>query len=138
MILSARILENVSGVNSFSYANQAAFTEGDTPVIYFQLVDASQDRPEKGFVPSGRRFVPANGALLTVSLGSIDDARKISRLATQPFANDPSIWAFQVLTTDKIRGTVNMNLSLNQGGVLTKGQIQAAVAVQGLDGLSRL
>lgn len=136
MRLSARILQNVSGVNGFSYANQAEMTQGDTPTIYFQLVDASLDRPEQGFVPAGRRYMPAAGATLTVVLDSIDDSKKVTRVATQPFAQDPSIWAIPILSTDKIRGTVNMKLTLTESGQVTQGMAATALLVAGMDGLT--
>lgn len=138
MLLSARILDNVSGVNAFQYADQAQMTEGDTPTIYFQLIDAGQDKAHEGFVPAGRRYVPDAGAVLTVTLDSIDSARKVVRIATQPFANDPSIWAVPLMTTDKVRGTVNMKLSLNEGGKVTQGMLQGALMVQSLDGMTRV
>lgn len=138
MQLSARILENVSGVNSFDYANQASMTEGDAPLVYFELVDLKKDRADLGFVPAGRRYIPAAGATLTVILDNIDDARRITRAATQPFPNAPSIWAVQLLAADQIRGTVNMKLSLVEGVKTTKGLLQAAIAVESLDGMSRL
>jgi hypothetical protein len=138
MRLSARILENVSGVNAFDYANQASFTEGDTPTIYIQLIDASKDRAEQGFVPAGRRYVPATGATLEVTFDHIDSARKVVRAASQPFPGDPSIWAVNVMSTDKIRGTVNVKLSLTEGPKVTKGLLQQALAVEALDGMTRI
>lgn len=138
MKLSARILENVTGVNAFSYANQASFTEGDTPTIYFQLIDMSQDRADAGFVPAGRRYMPANGTTLMVTLDHIDAARKTVRAATQPFLTDPSIWALTLLSTDKLRGTINMKLVLTEAGKTTQGLLQAALLVDGLDGMTRL
>lgn len=137
MLLSARILENVNSVNSFDHVNQASLTEGDTPLIYFQLVDLAKDKASEGFVPAGRRYVPVSGATLTVTLDHIDAARKVVRAATQPFAEDPSIWAIQITTLDKLRGTVNMKLSLLEAGKTTQGLLQAALAVHGLDGMTR-
>ena len=138
MLLSARILENVSGVNAFDYANQASFTEGDTPTIYFQLVDLHKDRADAGFVPAGRRYAPADGATLQVTFDHIDATRKIVRAATQPFASDPSIWAVPLLSTDKVRGTVNMKLTLTEGSKLTQGRLAAALSVAATDGMTRL
>lgn len=138
MLLSLRILENVSGVNAFDYAQQARMTEGDVPTIYFQLVDLARDRADKGFVPAGRRYVPAAGATLSVVLDNVDGARKVTRAATQPYATDPSIWAVTLTTADTIRGTVNMKVTLTEGSTVTRGLLQAAVSVQALDGMARL
>jgi hypothetical protein len=138
MRLTARILENVSGVNSWQYADQASFTEGDAPTIYFQLVDASSDRADQGFVPGGRRYVPASGATLTVLIDHIDDARKLTKVATQPYAGDLSIWSIQLLSSDKLRGTLNLKLTLTESGKVTYGLVQSALGVQSLDGMTRV
>lgn len=138
MLLSARILENVSSVNAFDYAETAALTEGDTPTIFFQLIDLARDRADKGFVPAGRRYVPAVGATLQVTLDHIDSSRKSVKTAVQPFATDPSIWSFTVGSSDKLRGTVNLVLQLTEGLKVTKGVVQGAVSVYALDGMTRI
>lgn len=136
MRLSARILQNATDVNNFGYTQQAEFTQGDTPTIYFQLIDSSLDRPDQGFVPSGRRYMPAVGASLVVTLDHLDDTRKITRAAFQPFSSDPSIWAITILSTDVLRGTVNMKLALVEGSKPTNGLLQAALNVTALDGMT--
>lgn len=138
MRLSARMLENVASVNSFQVANQAEFTVGDTPTVSFQLIDSSVDKSNQGFVPAGRRFVPAVGAILTVQFDALDDTRVVTRVATQPFAQDASIWQVTLLPTDNVRGTVNMKLTLNEGGKLTYGYLSAALNVISLEGMTRI
>lgn len=130
MLLSARILTDVSGVNSFSYANQAEWTAGDTVTLYLQLVDLTKDKALEGFVPGGRRFVPVSGATLRVTLTNIDDAKAITRSASQAYASlDGSIWAVSILASDTIQGTCDLVLALTQGGVVTTGRAPAAVAI---------
>jgi hypothetical protein len=138
MKLSLRMLDNVAGINNFEFVNQVLMTEGDTPQIYFQLVDLAKDRAEQGFDPAGRRYVPAFGATLQVTLDHIDQARKVVRSASQPFSQDPSIWAVTLLPTDKLRGTVNLKVALTEGSQVTQGMLQAALNVDGLDGMTRL
>lgn len=130
MQLSARILKDVQGVNSFDYAEAAEFTEGDTPVIYFQILDLGKDSGLRGFMPAGRRYMPAAGATLQITLDNTDDAKKFVRAATQPFATDPSIWRIETLTTDKLRGTIAMRLLLTEGSVITRGSLKAAILVR--------
>jgi hypothetical protein len=133
MLLSTRILNNVAGVNSFEYVQAATFTAGDTPSVYFQLIDASVDRATQGFVPAGRRFMPAAGATLEVTLDSVDNARKIVRSASQPFPLDPSIWKVDILSTDNIKGTVSMALKLTEGIKITRGRLTAALLISSVD-----
>lgn len=127
MLLSARMLNAVANVNTFEYASQAQWNQGDTLNVYFQLVDASLDRNAS---PSGRRYMPASGATLSVTLTNIDDDVQITRAATQAFpTSDPSIWYVSVLATDTISGTVGLKLALNQGGVITNGYLQSAILI---------
>lgn len=122
MLLSARPLKDVSDVNSFQHDLQLAWTQGDALDVYFQLIDASLDRPDQGFNPGGRRFCPADGATLSVVLENLDDEKKITRAATQPFEGDSSIWKLTINATDKIRGTPHMRLTLTEGAVVTRGK----------------
>jgi hypothetical protein len=129
MLLSARILNNVANVNVFSYDDTARFTEGDAPEIYFQLIDASLDRASDGFSPGGRRYMPAAGATLQITLGFIDDSKKVIRTAVQPFASDPSIWKLALLSTDQVRGTADLQLRLTEGSKVTSGVLRQAISV---------
>lgn len=130
MILSARILQSVGGVNDFTYADQFEMVEGDTPLIYFQLIDAAKDRAVDAFKPSGKRYVPASGATLSVVIDHIDDAKKITRAATQPFPGDPSIWTLQIMSVDNLRGTRSLKLMLSESGVSKNGFVKGAIRVE--------
>lgn len=132
MLLSARFLNAVANVNSFEYANVAEWVAGNALTLYFQLIDDSLDRADQGFKPAGRRYMPPDDSTLTVLFGSVDDAKKVTRTATQPFSNDPSIWAVSILATDPIAGTVPVTLTLTEGAEVKKGFIQAGVRVRPL------
>ena len=132
MLLSARFLNDVASVNSFEYAQEAEFTEGDPASVYFQLTDASLDKSVDGFVPPGRRYVPASGATLQCIIESIDDSKEITRFATQPFANDGSIWRLDFLASDKIRGTANLRLKLTEGAVVRSGLVKSGIRIYSL------
>lgn len=131
MLLSARMLNAVTSVNDFEYADAAEFVQGDTVDVYFQLVDASKDRPIQNWKPAGRRFMPASGATVKVRLDNIDDNTAISRFAVQAFpTSDPSIWKVSVLASDSLlRGTCALVLDLNQGGVHTYARVEGAVLI---------
>jgi hypothetical protein len=114
MLLSCRFLNDVAGVNTFQYASQVEVAAGDGQTVYFQLIDASLDRPDQGFSPSGRRYMPASSSTLLVTLANVDDAKKLVRTATQPFPQDPSIWSIPLLSTDPLKGTVFMQAVLTE------------------------
>lgn len=121
MMLSCRLLKNVDGVNSFDAATEVTFTEGDAASVYLQLVD---EDTKLG------RYMPAVGATLEVTLDNLDSAKRVVRAATQPFAQDPSIWKVDVLPTDKVAGTVTLRLKLTEGLKVTRGSKKAALLVR--------
>jgi hypothetical protein len=130
MLLSARLLNAVSGVNAFEQADTAQFNQGDVTNVYFQLIDASLDTAAKAFNPAGRRYMPASGATLQVTLTNIDDAKQIVRAGVMAFpTDDRSIWYLPMLSTDAIAGTCDMVLKLTEGAKVTTGRVAAAVRI---------
>ncbi len=137
MLLSARILTGVASVNVFTYTDSARFTEGDTVDLYFQLVDMEVERD--AYQAKGRRYIPADEAtpVVSVSFGSIDNAKKIARTAIQPFAGDSSIWKVSFLATDVVRGTMDMRITLTETISInpdvtrvTRGVVRQAISVE--------
>ncbi len=126
MLLTARPLINVADVNIWEYADEVRFTQGDQTYIYFQLIDAEKDKSAK--LP-GKRYVPSAGAVLTMVIHSIDIAKTYTKVATQPFVGDSSIWRIQVLSTDTIVGTASIKLSLTEGAITTRGVIRNALSI---------
>lgn len=124
MLLSGRVLTDVSSVNSFGYGEVFEFTEGDTVSLYFQLIDKSLDKDMR---PAGRRFMPAAGATLQAVVHNIQTSRIITRFATQPYAQDGSIWKLDLLPTDVIKGTASIKLSLSESGKVTTGLMDLAI-----------
>lgn len=129
MLLSARPLNDVANVNSFEYAESATWTEGDQVTLYLQLIDASLDTDMKGFFPAGRRYMPPATSTLSVQIQNIDSARVVTRQATQPFAEDASIWAVSILTTDVIHGSPQLVLTLTEPSKTVRGIVKGAVKV---------
>jgi hypothetical protein len=120
LVLSLSFLQDVGGVNAFSYAANLQLGAKSATTLYFQLVDTSV----------GRRFMPAAGATVTIILNNLDNSKKITRIASQPFAQDASIWSVPILNTDLLTGgTVEVQLILNEGGLLTPGCLCAGIRV---------
>jgi len=136
MLLGARMLIDVQGVNSFEVTPAAEFYAGDPATVYFQLIDQSLDRSIDGFNPPGRRYMPSPGATLNCVVQSIDDNKRVTRFATQPFANDPSMWALQFLASDLIKGTCNLYLTLTEGTVVRSGTVKCAIKIHANSGLN--
>lgn len=137
MLLSARFLTNVDSVNDFIWVQQVEMNAGDQVTVTMQLVDASLDKEVQGWKPiiSGRRYVPASGAMLQVILQSIDDTQTLTKVATQPFpTTDPSLWSFTIGANDAVaQGTVSITLVLTEGSVVRRGLIKAAIRVYPVD-----
>lgn len=130
MLLSARPLNDVANVNSFEYAEAVHWTEGDQVVLYLQLIDSSLDTDMKGFYPAGRRYMPPAGSTLSIQIQNIDSSKVITRLATQPFTEDASIWAVSILATDAIHGSPQLVLTLTEPSKTVRGVVKNAIKIQ--------
>lgn len=131
MLLSCRILGDVANVNSFDCVAAAEFNDGDSPSVFFQLIDLAKDQGLQGWKPAGRRYMPAAAATLQVTFDSIDTSKQLVRQAIQPFVQDPSIWKVDILPTDagKLRGTVAIRLLLTEGSIVTNGSLRGALRI---------
>lgn len=129
MLLSARVLNDVATVNSFEVADSVAWTEGDSVQLYLQLVDSSLDTDVRGFYPAGRRYMPPATSSLSVQLQSIDSSKTITRLATQPFPEDASIWVISILATDTLHGSPQMVLTLTEPTRTVRGTVKNAIKI---------
>ncbi len=127
MLLSARVLDAVGNVNIFTVVQSLEITAGDSGTLYLQLIDSSLDGNALQFNPPGRRYVPAAGATLTVVFNALDDARKVTRAASQPFPGDGSIWTVPFLAGDALSGLVDVLLTLTEGVKVTTGRVQKAI-----------
>ena len=107
-------LIDTQSVNDFVYATEISATAGDAVDLYFQLSDSEKNSPSQGFLPGGLRYMPVAGSTLVVTFKNIDDAKVVTRYASQPFAADPSIWMVSVLPTDPIKGTVTCKFQLTE------------------------
>lgn len=128
MFLGGRMLKNVQNVNSWVIANEALIRQGSPASVYFQLTDEDQI----DIFGQALRYMPAAGAIVTITIPSINTARIITRIATQPFPLDTSIWMFNLLATDNI-AQGNLTFSLNEGGVIKTGVISRAITVQSIN-----
>jgi hypothetical protein len=129
MLLSARMLEDLVDVNHFGFATQVEATEGDSPTFFIQLTDAGLD---SAVWPRGRRYMPQAGATLSVTLQVLDSGATVTKVATQPFAQDPSIWSFGLAANECVPGTRALKLMLTEGLKVTNAWVEQAVVVSPL------
>ncbi len=131
MLLGARLLSGVSSVNAFDFVSTVEATQGEAFDVYLQLIDKQRHTQAQGYDPAGLRYMPASGATLTVQVLNLDASKQLTRVASQPYAQDDSIWKFSILATDPVKGTVNLKLTLTEGAVVRTAYLQAALSVSG-------
>lgn len=132
MILGARLLTSVVSVNFFDFTTQVEAAGGDAFDVYFQFIDKEQHTSSEGYSPSGNRYMPTPGASVVTTVLNLDGARQFSRVATQPFAQDPSIWKVSFLSTDPLDGTGSFKVVLTEGGVARTVYLQAALRIDNI------
>lgn len=129
MLLSARALNDVASVNSFEVADSVSWSTGDSVSLYFQLIDSSVDSGMQGFYPAGRRYMPPLTSTLSVQIQNLDTTKQITRLATQPFPEDASIWMVTILPTDAIYGSPQMLLTLTEPSKTIRGLVKSMLKI---------
>jgi hypothetical protein len=130
MYLTGRVLLNVADVNTWEYGDVYRLSQGDTPTLYLQLIDLDKDKDVLKNRPSGKRYMPATGAVLTATIQNINAVNTVVKVATQPFANDPSIWAISILSTDPIvSGTFSLQLALTEGSKTTSAMVSNVINI---------
>jgi len=132
MRLSAKILKNVSGVNHFEYGSTAYISENNVNEIYFQLVDLDKTLDPKNdysALPNyPLRYMPATGATLSVIFDSLFDDAQFEKAATQPFAQDSSIWKVE-LAADELPKSGNFIFALTEGSSTKRAVVKGAISV---------
>jgi len=76
-----KFLSNVCSVNQYEQVRELRFIKGNQQKIFFQLC-----KDDRRYMPEG----DTNAVI--VSFDSLDDDLKIERSASQPYADDKSIW----------------------------------------------
>ena len=112
MILMFKHLEEVKDVNSFVQVDNKRIVKGNATALYFRIV---QDKSEIEEHLAPLRYISILGATATVKFNHIDTNKVLTRVATQPFADDRSIWKIDILSTDTNVAFDSMSLTLTEG-----------------------
>ena len=112
MRLGIRMLSNSSTLNNLFYENQVQVLPGETATVMFQLIDESKASDKNQL---GHRYIPASGSALTALITGLYTA-DTTKVCTQPFPLDPSIWQFTLSSTDtNTMSGVNIQFNLVEG-----------------------
>lgn len=127
MLLSARILHHLTGVNDYELGEgYIQFTEGDGQTVHLQLVDLTKDKAQYG-----RRYCPPAGTTLVATIKHINDAKTIERPLTQPYATlDASIWVLTLLSSDQLVGIRDIQLTLAEPTKTYHGVVKGALRIE--------
>lgn len=138
MRLSAKILKNVNSVNSWVFTNQAFFHQDEANVLYIQLVDLEQsvdpsNEKSQAYPEKPIRYIPQGTAVgLEATFPSLDDDEKFTVTGIQPFAQDKSIWKFNI-SSSQSPSSGNVDFKLIEDSVSKSFRVKNAVSVDPSD-----
>lgn len=129
MRLGIRMLSNNSSLNQLFYVNQVNVNPGENNYpIYFQLVDLDQQDPAQQKAPI--RYIPISSATMSIVLNSLNVANTLTKIPSNPFPDDRSIWSFNLLAADTaIMAGINMTVTLTEGANIRIATAAAAILV---------
>ena len=86
--------------------------------------------------PEGIRYIPQGTTTnkVIVEFPSLNDANQFSRIASQPFSGDASIWLVQILETDTpVSG--NIIVTVEEDGKKKRAIAELGLSVENIDGI---
>jgi len=125
----SKILDSVHSVNSFVEAEEITLIRGNAETLYFRLFT------EKASCslfsdPCLRRYIPQGTTILVeVKFDHVDDEYVVRRVATNPYADDTSIWSVPLLATDRISFN-SMEITLVEDGQESSFAVETDIATQ--------
>lgn len=135
MKIKAKTLKNVVDINHWQHSPQANISEGQANSIYIQLVDSdwsNKSTPEKSFLANEYpiRYL-SRAAVFEVKARflSIDDSQEFEIIASQPFADDKSIFKFS-LTSAQIPNAGNFIIVLTEDGISKSFVMNQSITVE--------
>jgi hypothetical protein len=133
MQISARIINNYIDINHFDYGNEWTIRAGEPNTLYFQLIDLDMKARRPGDCcghPDGlRHLVQGTPAGVIVTFPSIDDAKKIEAIASNPSPLDTSVWSIQ-LSYLQVPRSGNVMFRLAEAGAVRHFNVLNAISVE--------
>jgi len=121
MRLSAQILENVHNINSYEVVSEAHLSDSGPNYIYIQIVDLSK----KGIRYMSQAAAYSVSAMFT----DIDDSQEFEIVASQPFADDKSIFKIS-FTSSQVPNSGTFVVKLIEDGVERKFKVVQSLIVE--------
>lgn len=119
MKLNLQMLDPSSTLNKLHLLSEVEVYPGSTATIMFQLVDLNQQLSDICDLYS--RYVPASGATVSVVISNLDSANVVTKTATNPFADDRSIWSFDLTATETTQlSGITLQVTVTEGASVKK------------------
>jgi hypothetical protein len=115
MRLTFKFLNNVKDFNTFDEVSELTIVEGTPQYLYIQLAQIFDEHmsPDEHKL----RYIPVDvAATLSIEFNNIDSSKNLSRIATNPFSQDKSIWRINILASDIIQSD-SITVKLTESGV---------------------
>jgi hypothetical protein len=132
MRINAKIIKNVNNVNSWVFANQAFMTQDQANTMYIQIVDLDQSsdpsvEKSQSFPQFPVRYIPQGTSVgIEATFPALEDDEKFTITGTQPFAQDRSIWRFD-LSAVQVPSSGNVDFKLTEDGSSKSFKVKNAV-----------
>lgn len=99
-------LLNVVDANHFQLNNIYKVFQGNSYTFYLELEDAdqqigfTQNFSEQPRFPLYLRFLAPASSTLSVTINDLNATNVVTKVCSQPFSNDPSIWSFTLSASE--------------------------------------
>ena len=121
MRLTAIILENVANINNYDIVSEATLSDSGPNSFHIQIVNLSKHEI--------RYITQASSYSVTALFDDINDAEEFEISATQPFADDKSIWKIS-FSSSQIPNSGTFVIKLTEDGIDTKFKVVQSLIVE--------
>jgi hypothetical protein len=130
MNLSFRAINSDGTLNNFQQIDKINIVKENAATVRIQLIDL-----EKKLKEDHLRFVPASGATMTITFYRSQTADVVTKNATNPFADDRSIWQVTLTAAEAAKVSSGFLLvTLTEGATVTKLKVNGIISVSSASG----
>lgn len=133
MRLSGKILKNVTSINRWEYASQSIVAEGQSNTVFVQLVDLEhsfKQEKSEAFPEFPIRYISSATVMSAEAFFSaLVDDEQITITGTQAFADDKSIWKFE-LSDSQVPKSGSLKITITEDGISKTFIIQQAISTE--------
>lgn len=130
MNLSFRAINSDGTLNNFYQLDKINIVKENAATVRIQLIDL-----EKKLKEDALRYIPASGATMTVTFFRSQTADVVTKNASNPFADDRSIWQVALTAAEAAKVSSGFLLvTLTEGSTITKLKVDGLVSASSASG----